>query len=85
MFPGATVEAVFVAVVGREGERVAGQPAAERRQLEGADGLGLTSEAVDVDGAAGPADGDEQDAPEGREDDAQVEAELPVEVLARPS
>src|SRR5438034_2738506 len=77
------VEAVLVAVVGPEGEGVAGQLPAEGRQLEGAHGGGLAGHTVDVDGAGGPAHGDEEDAPEGGEDDPQVEAELAVEVLAR--
>src|SRR5205814_8962767 len=46
-------------------------------------GDGVTGRTVDVDGAGGSAHGDEEDAPEGGEDDPQVEAELAVEVLAR--
>src|SRR4029077_10329228 len=78
-----TVEAVLVPVVGRERERVAGQPAPERRQLERADGRSFGCNPVDVARAPRPTDGDEEDAPQGGKLDTQVEAELAVEVLTR--
>src|SRR5205807_6044954 len=68
---------------GREGERVAGQPRPERRQLERADRRCVASDAIDVAGAPSPSDGDGEDAPQSGEHNGEVEAELPVEVLAR--
>ena len=76
------VEPVLVPVVGRERECVAGQPAPERRQLERADGRSFARNPVDVARAARPTDGDEEDAPQGREHHGQVEPEFAVEALA---
>src|SRR5579864_8137676 len=76
------VEPVLVAVVGGEGERVAGQAPCERCQLERSDRGSILGDAVDVARPPGPTDRHRDDPPQGREHDAEVEAELAVEGLS---